>query len=176
MPSVRRDIAKIAAPLRADLRRLITGQAPWPLFIAGPAGTGKTCAALCLLDCAGGWYRELPELCEELIDIGFGRKTTSGPENSGGGRRVWPDDFWRGYARQPLVVLDEIGCRDRVSDQHYQSLKYAIDRRQGRPLVVLSNHGLDRIEELYDDRIASRLGSGTVLQLAGADRRIKGAA
>lgn len=175
LSTVRRDIAKITPNVRSAFRDAFAGNATWPMFMFGPAGTGKTCAALCLLDHVGGWYRELPELCQELIDIEFGRKYSEGAENEGGGRKIFPDGFWKGYARQPLVVLDEIGCRDRVSDQHYQTLKSALDKRAGRPLIVLSNLTLGRIEKLYDDRIASRLGAGTVIELGGADRRIQAA-
>jgi hypothetical protein len=38
--------------------------------------------------------------------------------------------------------------------------------------VVLSNLELDTLAKVYDDRIASRLGAGTVAYLGGEDRRL----
>src|SRR5437868_6300640 len=61
LPSVQRSADLIDKDLRATINRLINGNEPWPLFLHGPAGTGKTAAALCLMDFAGGRYFTLPE-------------------------------------------------------------------------------------------------------------------
>jgi hypothetical protein len=49
-PGIERSIASIDPALRQSLRRLALGELPWPCFLHGPVGTGKTLAALCLLD------------------------------------------------------------------------------------------------------------------------------
>ena len=72
----------------------------------------------------------------------------------------------------PFVILDEIGGRDRVSDHHYEAVKTLLDVRQGKPLMVLSNLGLSEIEKVYDDRIASRLATGTIVRVDAKDRRL----
>lgn len=126
----------------------------------GPAGVGKTCAALALVDVAGGWYYTVPELCEMFIDAQQGRleKSTS---------RIWGE-----LEKSHLVAIDELGARDRVSDHHYDTIKRLLDKREGRPLVAISNLPLKRLAQLYDDRLASRLACGTVLTVEGADLRL----
>ncbi len=92
--------------------------------------------------------------------------------HEGRGGTLWPERFWARLAAAPLVVLDELGCRERASDAHYEAVKTAIDERQGKPLVAITNLAIDQIATLYDDRISSRLAAGTVLTLGCGDRRI----
>jgi len=168
---VRRSVAQIEPALREAFRSLVSGKTPWPLFLHGPAGTGKSCAALCLLDHATGEYWTTTGFCEHLNDATFGRLVARG---EGGSVTIWPVQFWAKVQRAPLVVLDELGTRDVVSNAHYDAVKRIIDEREGLPLVVISNLDLESIARLYDDRIASRLGAGTIVQLRGRDRRIDG--
>ncbi len=166
---IARRIDAITPELRSEIRAVIGGEKPWPLVLFGEAGTGKTCAALCMLDYAGGDYFTVYSLCARLIQSQQGRLEWS---QEGRGGVIWPDKFWSMMASQPLVVMDELGCRDRPSDPHYEAVKEVIEIRAGKPLVVISNHGLERIAQLYDARIASRLAAGTVFCLDGEDRRL----
>jgi DNA replication protein DnaC len=171
-PLIDRNVGEIATSLRATLRELITGSSPWPLYLFGPAGVGKTCAALCLLDYSGGAYWTQDSLMDRIISVGAGRITVVMSQYAGSMVQS-TEGFWRQQQREPLVVLDEIGCRDRVRDFAFNSVKTLIDVRENLPLIVVSNLDLAAIERLYDERIASRLGSGTVCELAGEDRRLK---
>ena len=63
--------------------------------------------------------------------------------------------------------------RQRVSDYGYGSVKRLIDQREGKPLLVLSNLGIDAVSRLYDDRISSRLGGGTLVRVGNRDRRLE---
>lgn len=155
--------------LRQEIRKLVAGESPWPLLLDGKVGTGKTCAALCLLDYAGGEYYTVAGLCSTLIQSQQGRLEWS---HEGRGGTLWPEKLWAKLAAAPLVVLDELGCRDKPTDAHYEAVKTLIDERHGKPFVVISNLTLDRIEALYDDRVSSRLAAGTVFTLSGQDRRI----
>lgn len=160
----------IAQNLRDSLRQLVLGQINWPLFIYGCAGTGKTCAALCLLDYCGGEYWTASSLCSALIESSQGRLFHQG--EAGRDRyRVYPEQLWSTIRRSSLVVLDELGIRQ-VSDHHYESVKRVIDDRDGRPLITISNHGIAEIAQLYDDRVASRLAAGTIVQVLGRDQRL----
>ena len=49
-PNTHRSIDRIDAGLRSTLRDLASGAKPWPLFLWGTAGGGKTLASLCLAD------------------------------------------------------------------------------------------------------------------------------
>lgn len=161
-------MGKIDHGLRTTIRRLVCGELPWPLVLIGPAGTGKTCAALCLVDHAHGRYWTAGDLCGLLIRAQDGRYEWS---NGGYGGKWHPEDVWGWIATAPLVALDEIGTRA-VSDFAYETVKRVIDEREGKPLVVISNADLAALGRLYDDRIVSRLAAGTVVELAGDDRRL----
>jgi DNA replication protein DnaC len=165
---VDRSLGKIDKALVQALRALCSAQSDWPLFLFGPVGTGKTCAALCLLDRAGGSYYAVNGLTEKIIRCMDGRETWY---KAGHGGTLWPEMLWKEISEAPLFVLDELGSRERVSDHHYETVKGVLDKRQGQPLICVSNLDLAAIAEVYDDRIASRLAGGTVFHLDGNDRR-----
>jgi DNA replication protein DnaC len=164
-----RRAALVPPALREAISAAAEGRAEWPLFITGPAGTGKTCAALVLLDHAGGLYFTAAGLCEELIRAQQGR--LFGRQS---GHPIWPEQLWAELGRTALVVLDEIGSREKVSDFAYETVKRVLDVREGLPLVAISNLDLATVAQVYDDRVVSRLAAGTVLRLQGQDRRLRG--
>jgi DNA replication protein DnaC len=75
-----------------------------------------------------------------------------------------------------LIVLDDLGLRGRASDAQYDALQKFLLMRQDRPTVITSNLDLDRLAGVYDDRTASRIAAGTVVEIGGPDRRIDGCA
>jgi len=170
LPGMRRSLAVIEPALREAIRALVSAQAPWPLFLYGRTGTGKTCAALCLLDHSGGEYWTAARLTDDLNSALFGRLVCRGESGSS---NVWPEQIWDRIKRTPLMVLDELGQRDKVSGAHYDVVKRVLDERQDRPLLVLSNLDIKGIDTLYDERVSSRLGAGTIVQLRGRDRRVE---
>lgn len=138
---------------------VVTGE--WPITMLGPVGTGKTCAALCLLDLVGTRrYTTVQTMCDELI--------AAQRDDADRG----PTDWWHRWSRAKCCVLDELGTRDKVSEFQYECVKRAIDSREGAPLICISNATIGELANLYDDRIASRLAGGTVIHFTGDDRRI----
>jgi hypothetical protein len=161
-PETPRDKTRIPEPLAAALADCAAGYRPWPLFVTGPAGCGKTCGALYLADRVPGptIHLDLSDLAEIMRRAMFGSRGTTA-------------ELWEEWRTAALGILDELAIRDHVSDYVYGVAKMAVDRRDRRPLIVLSNVGLDRIGELFDDRVASRCAAGTVVDLAGCpDQRI----
>ncbi len=161
LPDLYRAWSRVDAKLVAVLRDLAVGKRPWPLLIHGAPGTGKTCAGLCLADVVetASYYT-----VEEVCDAVMGR----------GGTDV--ADLWRKIETKALVVLDELGTRERVGDLEYSSVKRVLDVRETkhhRCLVAISNVPPDALVELYDRRVYSRLTCGTVYHLAGPDRRFQ---
>lgn len=163
---------------------------PWPLFVGGPVGTGKTLAGLCLVDRAqslrmtaagrfvvdpiNGWYCTAEELCRDLIAASDRRLLIR--LSNGEDRIVDPQEIWDRIERAAVMVLDEIGARPNVSDFHYEVVKRVLDIRTDRPAVCLANDRPDKpaaavIAQLYDDRVYSRMMCGTVMTLEGDDRR-----
>lgn len=169
LPRLRRHLAQISPDLRKALREAICGERAWPFVLFGKEGTGKTAAALCLLDYAGGEYYTPETLSEDFAAAQQGRLERG---SCGNQYNVYPEDLWSILERAPLVVLDELGTRGIVSDAQYNLVKRLIDSRHGRPFLALSNHDLPTLETLYDVRITSRLAAGTVFLLNGPDRRL----
>jgi hypothetical protein len=167
-PDKHRSRDEIDPKLRATIRKLAAGESPWPFFLHGDVGGGKTCAGLCMVDVFGGWYLSVADLCEMLIAASKGQLSWS----NGFARTV--TEIWQAWTTSTLTVLDEIGTRGAVSDFQYETVKRAIDSREGQPAVFISNHDPVGLEMLYDDRIASRLASGTLWAVKG-DRRLQGA-
>ena len=131
----------------------------------GDAGSGKTCAALCVIDCFRGWYTTLGEL--HSLRLG----AESGDLLWSSGVRVWPSEVYDRWKTANVTVVDELGTRA-LTDAMYDTLKRAIDDREGKPAVYISNKSIDQLHAVYDDRIASRLAAGTVIRMTG-DRRIR---
>lgn len=167
LPNKERDPRKVQPELRTTIRSLAAGEGRWPLYLWGKAGTGKTCAALALLDFAGGFYFTADDLAETVSDAMMGRLRTPGAS-----RLICAKELWTELATCSLVVIDELGEREKVSDHHYGTLKRLLDRRESMPVVCIGNRSLRDIEQLYGEPVASRLAGGTVFQIAGPDRRL----
>jgi len=162
----RRVFAKVPRRL-ADVDRglcdlfgdICNGVQPWPLFIHGPVGTGKTYAGLALADMVEhASYCTLDELCSDVM----------------AGQRPWRDFS---SDDDHLLIVDEIGERAKVGDLLYVTLKSVLDNREFRHRrrgIYISNLPPAELVDLFDDRIASRLTCGSVYRLDGADRRHQG--
>lgn len=158
-PTKRREIHEVDEVILRAFRGLVGGTQPWPAFVTGPPGCGKTCAALALLDhVSTGVYTTAAELTERAF-----RSFNGGPPIN------WRQ--WFAPDKCDLVVLDELGARKSVSDTHYEQVQKVLDIREGAPLVVVTNLTLAEVAQVYDDRIASRCGAGTVVTLWRSDVR-----
>jgi hypothetical protein len=166
LPDVRRVWGEIDEQLRVMLDDLAFGHCPWPLYLWGPAGSGKTRAALCMIDRWGGWYTTAREFVSQALAAYRGELTYST------GYRRTEKEFWLQWSDANLVVLDELATRE-ASDYVFETVKHAIDAREGRPLIGVSNLSLNDLHGTYDDRVASRLAAGTVYRLQCSDRRLE---
>lgn len=143
----------VAPQLRSIFRSLVSGERPWPLYLWGQVGTGKTLAALCLCDhVEGSYYRTVSALATNRMARG--------------------DDMDHVGAVE-LAVLDEIGGRGAGGELIPGVVQDFADyrARQSHVAVYVSNLDVPQIAALFDDRIASRLSCGTVFELTGPDRR-----
>lgn len=186
-PNVRRELAEISLALRSTIRELVSGSKPWPLYLWGPAGTGKTSAALVMLDHCGPRRRDelSPETPDRLANWVHGYaevRTFNGLKIGcnegrihwpGGGAASW-DGLLAAVARAPLFVFDEIGVGSQAKDFALDTLLEVLERRAGdpvRPFVVTGNIKPSDLASVYDDRVSSRILAGTAFQLNGLDRR-----
>jgi len=159
--------------LRESMNGLIQGKLPWPLFVYGPIGTGKTCAGLVLVDHAGGFFYTASEWARLLNEANNGMLFDKVDQEI---RKVSPQTLWNGISKAKLVVIDELGARidaksEKVSEHAYESIKELIDLRYGKPLVLLSNLTLPQVAKVYDERVVDRIAAGTIVNLQGKSRR-----
>ena len=147
-PETHREFSLVDGSLQAVLRDLISGNRPWPLYLLGAVGSGKSAAALAVLDHVGGLFYD----AEELADLVAAGQLPNLLET---------------IRRAPLVVLDELCCRERLTDLHYVAVKRLIDLREraGCRLIAISNADPAQLASAYDTRIADRLLCGTIFGL-----------
>ena len=156
----------VADAVKATLLDLIVGRLEWPLLITGEVGSGKTCAGLCLFDYFGGWFTSLGELHERVLAIRDKRLFWTGVASC----VVTLSEYWILWHDCNVCVLDELGVRS-PTDAQYDTLMLAINGREEKPFVAISNLPPSELATVYDDRIASRLAAGTVLEMVG-DKRL----
>ncbi len=159
LPTIERSLRLVDPGLLKVLDDLVGGRAPWPLLLWGSPGRGKTLAALALCDItatAAFWTAE--DLATFVVSHEPG-------EVQGEFEHI---------GKKALVVLDELATRERSSDLHYSAVKRLVDIREQRAhrvAIYISNVEPAELATVYDDRLASRLTCGTILELGGVDRR-----
>ena len=160
LPEVDRRLDLVDQGLLEVFRALVAGRAPWPLYLHGPTGAGKTMAVLCLCDIAEtAAYWAVEDLCDFVM-------RENPVEVQGEFQRI---------GEKGLAVLDELGQRATIGDLHYSAVKKFADARElhaGRVAIYISNLPPKAFAELYDDRICSRVLCGTRHELMGEDRRV----
>lgn len=176
------------AGLRSVLTALADGRLPWPLYLHGDVGTGKTAAGLALLDQFGPVLPTELDATPPALDWLAGYVVAGGLSSTriaaDRGRLSWrtpgsgSDELgWGMLSRKvqesPLVVLDDLGIGP-VRDFALETLLELFDPRLAspvRPTVTISNVAPSAIAGLTDARTADRLLAGTVFGLTGASRR-----
>jgi DNA replication protein DnaC len=135
------------------------------LFLTGPAGVGKTrlCAAIVR------WRIEHDKkaIFKRCADFYAELRAAIQTETS---ENLVMDPL----SVAPLLVFDDLGSGS-LSDHERRFTLEVLDRRVNaiRPTVVTSNWSLEKIGDLMDERIASRLAAFAALELQGRDRRLR---
>lgn len=151
-PHVPRRIEEVPEEFRGLLRALAQGKERWPLYVWGPPGAGKSCGSLCLVD-------RVPPIriygaVEDYVSWVLAK-----------------DWRWSAIEEARLVVVDELAQRSSPTPLEVEVLRRLADWREHRPSIWIGNHPPERIRDAYDDRLYSRVCSGTTYELVGDDRR-----
>lgn len=146
---------------------VMAGSSNWPLYVYGGVGTGKTCAGLCMADhVRGAIYKHFEELTAQMLQASRGQLVYGET-----GHTAWPAQLWQEIEEAPLVVLDDVGLRERANDYQYDTFMRFLERRANTPYVVIANSDLVGLAEAYDYRIASRLSGATAISCDWPDMR-----
>jgi DNA replication protein DnaC len=162
-----RTVAKISQPILFALMRVFDGRDPWPLFITGPVGVGKSCAAMAMIDhlMVSRRYAKANDYVSDLMKASRGELVR-------GTYRHSESSYRHDWATATITCIDELGSRDKVADWPRDIIQSLIESRGNKPSIWISNLTLDELAPIYGDRIASRLSEGTQITMSGADRRL----
>lgn len=87
---------------------------------------------------------------------------------------VTENHIWDRLARPKLLVVDDLGV-GQASESAYAILWRLADLRQKLPTIYTSNLTPEQLRDQYDERIASRVCCGVLIELVANDRRIAAA-
>lgn len=137
------------------------------VFITGLIGTGKTFTMAALLR----HYVYQGYDCKRIIfdDFCVQVRSTFGPASK---LSEW--DLIEPLKQADKLFIDDLGLRSKAeSDFAYVTLFSILNRRQEirLPTIISSNKSIAQLERSFDSRIASRLQTGVIVQMTGADRR-----
>lgn len=164
--------------LQAIREAFAAGQ--FPVFIFGPVGCGKTCAAACVYR---SWrvsenrigtvrWRRCDTLLDEILKARFSDGVAV--ETPGGDMvKMTESGLFGMFSTADMAVLDDIGT-SRLNEERYPALLRLLDSRVGKPTIITSNKSPRELEAVCDYRIVSRVTAGMTLKVAGDDRRIEG--
>lgn len=138
----------------------------FPIYLFGPVGTGKSCAAVALYT---HWPRpgtnnydwDDPHFCVSAELTGrLARMESKGKE-------------YKRIASANVFILDDIGRR-KLTDEQAELLLEIIELRGNKPTIYTGNHPPEELaEKLGDDRISSRILRGmNTVEFTGVDRRL----
>lgn len=171
---VRRDQKLIPAGLAETFQECRMGRAPWPLFVWGGVGGGKTRFGLCVHDIYDGQHWDFADLAAEYVQLRRGELLDCDSQLTGGYQeRVVREIEWiDALARPRMFVLDDVGRRsDTAAGTNREVISRFLDRRENKPTILLSNLPPNGLAPVYDERVASRCRAGTVIEVSVGDRR-----
>ncbi len=130
----------------------------WPIFMHGQSGSGKTFAAAYV------------SMCWQVGRVAFLDSKKLISDFTIGGSQ---DRILNTVRDVGLLVLDEIGTRE-LSDAGREAWLDILNCRRSKPMILTCNHHPTILaEKLDDERIASRMLSGSVIEFPEFDQRMK---
>ena len=181
------DIRKADPELIETIRSAIS-EFVFPVFVYGPVGCGKTCAAACIY-CT--WRRSEVrkgtirwKRCGSFLDEILKARFSGGVQTFGpGGESIVTTEagLFEMWNKADFCILDDFATTE-LNNERYEAVLALLDARVGKPTIITSNRSPLEVKAMLDDprdpdtaRIASRIASGTVIEALGRDRRIANA-
>ena len=164
------DLAQIK-PAFLNAVKVCRSDSSWSIYLHGATGRGKTyaAAAVYVLWERSAMWEDTTQLIRKIMRCRsegsiFERVGETSVQKTEG-------SIMEQVSETSLVVLDDIGLRA-PSEAAYDAIYELVASRKGKPTIFTSNLTPEAIHKLYDARIASRMTSGTVIEMTGSDRRM----
>ena len=137
------------------------------LTLIGPTGCGKTHLAM-----AVGRQRQ-NSIVFNMAEFAIQSQSEVSQWGMHGFQK-WIDNIRKSTE---IVIFDDLGA-EKMTDFIHQGFVWVVSYREAEmlPLIITTNKTIREISESIDDRIASRMAGGMVMELDGEDRRLKGTA
>ena len=138
------------------------------IFVTGPVGCGKTHLTVAFMR-KTMFLKMGEQVFYSAGDIIMKLKSSINSDSM-----TEMDVFNELNRKDKLIVIDDIGT-ERPTDYVMQAWYKIIDDRYSGmlPTIYTSNLNISEFAERYGDRMASRLSSGLIIKLKGADYRLK---
>lgn len=168
----------VPANLREAFKACRKGKAPWPLMVHGGAGAGKSRFAMLVKDWYGGLLIDFADIQAEYVRLRRGELIADDSLilNTGGDWKV-SERYWIGELKtHRIATLDDIGRKgDTETSTARECLIRFMDARLCMPVVLISNLSPEQLADpnIYDDRVASRMCAGTVVNVGDTDMRLE---
>ena len=163
LAQVKPEFLKAVAKCRSD--------SAWPIYLHGATGRGKTyaAAAVYVLWERSAMWEDTTQLIRKIMRCRsegsiferVGEQSVQKTEGS----------ILEQVAETSLVIFDDVGLRA-PSEAAYDAIYELVSSRKGKPTIFTSNLSPEAIQKLYDARIASRMVSGTIIEMTGRDQRM----
>lgn len=173
-PELPREVVMVPLDLSDAFTRCRMGEAPWPLYVYGDVGTGKTRFALLVNDWYGGRFFDFADLWAEYVVLLKGDLAAEpSVVVSAGGDAIVSQHLWFQLLKASrLLILDDVGRRkDTEGGTARELLCRLLDVREGLPTICIGNLTPKEIETNYDARTASRMCGRSWVCVRGKDRR-----
>jgi DNA replication protein DnaC len=139
------------------------------LLFAGSSGTGKTFLSSCIANelIKNGHtvlYQTAPLLLDKIFDYKYGDNTKNAKE------------LYDNVYNVDLLIIDDLGTENQTGAK-FAELFNIINARileQNKKTIISSNFDLQKLSEMYDHRLISRLiGNFSICRFYGEDIRLK---
>ena len=141
------------------------------IIFTGSCGTGKTHLAVCLMRRIWAQKynadRDKTPIFKSYLDLlaAIKQSWTGNPADE----YIWINRL----SNVPVLVFDDIGVGNHT-DWSRSIVYQVIDKRYRdcKQTIITTNLAIDKLSEVIDDRIASRLCDGIIIEMQGKDWRI----
>lgn len=166
------DLARVPRALLEEFARCVRDK-HYPLYLYGAPGRGKSfaMAALYVLWSAQPAWFDLASYLRKIMRCRSSEGTITEMRANGESVQVSEASLVGKFAGASLACVDDIGLRS-PSDAVYDALYELVCSRRGKPTCYTGNLPPEELHQVYDGRIASRIASGTVIEVTGGDLRL----